>query len=233
VLAPSGVAVAAFGAMAALGVAAGVRAATIGDDAGSDSASGASAGRAASGSGIGSPKPAATVSASGASVDRPSPGSRSAIGSPIPAASVDGRSTPGASAGLDAELTRALSRIGRARAMAFRRVSADFLAAADVTGSPAYQQDLELVQRLRARGYRLEGVRFEVSGVRVLHRRGELVDVRALVTTSGHRQVRINSGAVVPVPADGPRPVVLTVAPVDANQAGPERWRIRNVEAPS
>jgi eukaryotic-like serine/threonine-protein kinase len=217
VLAPSGAAVVAVGAVAALGVAAGVRAAAFGDDdARSDSVNGVSADQVSpvAGSVGGTPSPAASASA-GSAVDRRS--ARSA----------------GASAGLDAELTRALSRIGRARAMAFRRVSADFLAAADVTGSPAYLQDLELVQRLRARGYRLEGVRYDVSQVRVLHRRGELVDVRALVTTSGHRQVRINSGAAVQVPADGPRPVILTVAPVDGNRAGPDRWRIRSVQVAS
>jgi protein kinase-like protein/pentapeptide repeat protein len=202
--------VVAVGAVAAAGIATGVRSGAVGAEAESDSVRAASA-------------------------DRASPVAGSGIGSPIPAASLDGRSTPGASAsaGLDAELTRALSRIGRARAMAFRRASAGFLAAADVTGSPAYQHDLELVQRLRVRGYRLEGVRYEVSAVRVLHRRGELVDVRALVTTSAHRQVRISSGAVVAVPADGPRPVVLTVAPVDGNRPGPERWRVRSIQVPS
>jgi hypothetical protein len=136
-------------------------------------------------------------------------------------------------AGLDTELTRALIAIGRSRATAFQRVSARFLAGADVAGSPAYQDDLQLVQRLKARGYRLEGVRYQVSGVEVLHRRGELVDVRALVTTSKHRQIRVNSGATVSVPADGPRSVVLTVAPVEANISGPGRWRVRNVQEAS
>jgi hypothetical protein len=134
---------------------------------------------------------------------------------------------------LEAELTRALIAIGRSRATAFGRASARFLSGADVTGSPAHTDDVRLVQRLRAQGYRLKGVRYQVSGVQVLGRRGELVDVRAVVTTSAHRQVRVGSGVGVPVPADGPRAVVLTVAPVDLNAPGPGRWRVRSVQVAS
>jgi hypothetical protein len=135
--------------------------------------------------------------------------------------------------GLEAELTRALITIGRSRAAAFGRASAGLLAGADVTGSPAYLQDVRLVQRLRSQGYRLQGVRYEVSKVEVLRHRGELVDVRAVVKTSEHRQVRVGTGAAVPVPADGPRPVVLTVAPIDRNLPGAARWRVRDVQVPS
>ncbi len=142
-------------------------------------------------------------------------------------------SDPADTAALEAELARALIAIGRSRAAAFGRASARFLAAANVTGSPADAQDVRLVQRLRSQGYRLHGVRFEISGVQVLRRRGEQVDVRAVVTTSAHRQVRIGSGVAISVPEDGPRAVVLTVAPVDLNRSGPGRWRVRSVQAPS
>lgn len=140
---------------------------------------------------------------------------------------------PEATDGLEAELTRALIAIGRSRAEAFSRPSASLLAGADVAGSPAYEEDVRLVQRLRSRGYRLQGVRYEFSKVQVLHRSGASVDVRAVVTTSEHRQVRIGSGVGIPVPADGPRAVVLTVAPIDLNVSGPNRWRVRSVQVPS
>jgi hypothetical protein len=151
----------------------------------------------------------------------------------------DGGSAPigsgdaGVTAGLEAELTQALIAIGRSRAAAFKHGSAGFLAKADVTGSPAYTEDVRLVQRLRSQGYRLQGVRYQVSGVEILHRRGDLVDVRAMVTTSAHQQVRIRSGVETSVPVDGPREIVFTVAPVDLNISGPERWRVRSVQVPS
>jgi hypothetical protein len=134
---------------------------------------------------------------------------------------------------LEAELARALNAIGRSRSAAFGLASARYLADADVAGSPAYLEDLQLVQRLRSQGYRLKGVRYRVSDVQVLHQHGELVDVRAVVTTSEHRQVRLSSGIGVPVPADGPRPVVLTVAPLNLNISGPTRWRVRSVQVAS
>ncbi|HST84724.1 MAG TPA: serine/threonine-protein kinase [Kineosporiaceae bacterium] len=144
-----------------------------------------------------------------------------------------GPGDPPATADLEAELTQALIAIGRSRAAAFGHVSAGFLAKADVTGSPAYTEDVRLVQRLRSQGYRLQGVRYQVSGVEILHRRGDLVDVRAMVTTSAHQQVRIRSGVRTPVPVDGPRAIVFTVAPVDLNISGPERWRVRSVQVSS
>jgi hypothetical protein len=154
------------------------------------------------------------------------------VGTPAPTTSIGATSrAPGVSTGLEAELTRALIAIGRSRAAAFGRASASLLTGADVAGSPAYAEDLQLVQRLRSRGYRLAGVRYEVSGVQILHRRGELVDVRAMVTTSEHHQIRVGSKNGVPVPADGPRAVVLTVAPIDLNLSGPSRWRVRSVQA--
>ena len=166
---------------------------------------------------IGDPeRPAAAPSASGS-------GSSDTKGDP----------TGGTTPAFSTEMAQALAAVGRSRAAAFQQVSARYLAGADVSGSPAYQDDLQLVQRLKARGYRLEGVRYQVSGVRVWRRRGELVDVRAVVTTSEHRQVRISSGTAVSVPADGPRPVLLTLAPVDANLPGAARWRVRNVEGTS
>ncbi len=69
-----------------------------------------------------------------------------------------------------------------------------------------------------------------MSKVQVVHQRGALVEVRAEVTTSEHRQVQVKSGTEVRVPADGPRAVLLTVAPVDLNLSGPQRWRVRSVQ---
>ena len=175
-------------------------------------------------------KSADSAGISATSATGASPASGSASATPV-----GGTTSPApvASARLEAELARALNAIGRSRSAAFGRASARYLADADVAGSPAYQEDLRLVQRLRAQGYRLQGVRYRVSQVQVLHQRGELVDVRAVVTTSEHRQVRLSSGVGVPVPADGPRPVVLTVAPIDLNVSGPTRWRVRSVQVPS
>jgi hypothetical protein len=133
--------------------------------------------------------------------------------------------------GLDGELTRALLDIGRLRAAAFASASVNALMRVDEAGSPAHRADMDLVKRLRARGYRLEGVSYHVSGVQVLARRAEAVDVRAVVTTSGHRQVRTASRTAVPVPQDGPRPVIFTVVLASPNLSGPARWRIHSVRA--
>lgn len=160
-------------------------------------------------------------------------GREPAAASGLPTAGPVGPVDPVPSKELESELTDALTRIGRSRARAFAQASARHLDGADVAGSPAYLEDLELVQRLRARGYRLRGVRYEVSEVRVLHRRGALVEVRAMVTTSRHRQVPTGSSRTVEVPRDGPRPVVFTVAPIDLNLPGPARWRVRDVQVSS
>jgi hypothetical protein len=149
------------------------------------------------------------------------------------AASTASASTPAVSidGGLDGELTRALVGIARWRAAAFASVSTRDLSRVDAGGSPAQAADVALVQRLRARGYRLEGVSYQVRGVHVLRRRGEEVDVRAVVTTSGHRRVRATSQVSTPVPKDGPRPVIFTVVPVSRSLSGSDRWRIRSVRA--
>jgi hypothetical protein len=124
-----------------------------------------------------------------------------------------GTAAPGAGT---AQLSAALESIGRARAAAFATLSQPVLRQADQADSPAEQADLALIRRLRERGYHLEGVRYEVSGVRVLGREGAAIRVRAMVTTSGHRQVGPDAGASATVPPDGPRAVVFTIVPVSS-----------------
>jgi hypothetical protein len=132
---------------------------------------------------------------------------------------------------LKAELQRALTRIGQARATAFTQVSTRYLTGADEVGSPAEHADSALVGRLRKRGYRLEGVGFAITGIDVVVDRGSNLDVRALVTTSPHRQVKATTDATVPVPQDGPRAVIFTLVAVDSPAAGAGRWRVRDVRA--
>jgi hypothetical protein len=129
---------------------------------------------------------------------------------------------------LGIEIGQALGTIGRARAAAFSRVSTDPLAQADESGSPAERADVELVNRLRSEGYRLDGVGFRVSSVQIVRRTKALVQVRAVVTTSSHRQQRSGSGTGTSVPQDGPRAIVFTVISIGSASAGPARWRIRD-----
>jgi len=156
------------------------------------------------------------------------PGPRSAA-DPVAAPSPG----PQASIGLAAELSRALLAIGQARAVAFARASVAALDEADQRGSPAYRADRALVQRLKARGYRLLGVSYRVERVQVLARHGQVLEVRAVVTTSGHRQVAVASKVGIPVPPDGPRPVVFSVVAADQKHTGPARWRVRSVRTAS
>jgi serine/threonine protein kinase len=154
---------------------------------------------------------------------------------PVTARSTQSASTPTGAApiDLDVELSQALVEIGRSRAEAFAHASAATLAEADQQGSPAYQADLTLVRRLSARGFRLEGVRYQVEGVHVLRHRGNALDVAAVVTTSVHRQVAVASKLTVPVPEDGPRSLVFTVVPLVPEASGPARWRIQSIAAAS
>jgi eukaryotic-like serine/threonine-protein kinase len=153
-----------------------------------------------------------------------------AVARPVPSSSDP---TGVGSVGLEGELSRALAEIARSRAEAFAYASPAALKRADEPDSPAYQADLALVQRLRARGVRLEGVRYEITGVHVLQRRADEVEVAAAVTTSGHRQIGATSGTQIQVAEDGPRPLVFTVVPATATATGPAGWRIQSFRADS
>jgi eukaryotic-like serine/threonine-protein kinase len=142
-----------------------------------------------------------------------------------------GPSAATAPTAVERELGRELEVIGQARARAFQRLSPADLRIADERGSPAESADLALIERLRSGGYRLEGVRYQVSGVHVVRRHGDAIDVRAVVTTSSHR--RVGGRVSVAVPSDGPRVVVLTVVPVGAGSPGTSGWRVRSVGAPA
>jgi eukaryotic-like serine/threonine-protein kinase len=120
----------------------------------------------------------------------------------------------------------ALDRIGAARATAFRTLSIESLASAEVPGSTAERSDRALVQRLRGAGYRLDGVRYRLSGLQVVRRAGASMVVRASVTTSAHRRVGVGRESAL-VPPDGPRPVVFTLV---ASGSAPG-WRVSDVEA--
>lgn len=98
-------------------------------------------------------------------------------------------------------------------------------------GRRAFRDDLALVQRLRRRGVRLQGVRYRVSDVHVLRRRDDAVELRAVITTSAHAQVSTAPSVSVPVPADGPRSVVFTVVRQGPAGAGAARWRVHQVRA--
>ena len=122
------------------------------------------------------------------------------------------------------DLTRAVADIGRARAAAFETASLAPLARADEPGSPAMAADARLVRELADRRWRLVGVRYTVTDVRVVQRSARAATVTARVTTSPHRRTTAGGALVGQMAADGPRTVTLTL--VAAPEAG---WRVRAV----
>jgi hypothetical protein len=129
-----------------------------------------------------------------------------------------------------ASATAALTRIARARARAFGSARTGPLRDADAPGSPAWRSDAALVRRLRAEGFRLVGVGYRITDVRILERSTRRMKVSAAVTTSAHRQV--SSGAVAAVPADGPRllrVVLVRAAGSTSGRAGPGDWKVHDV----
>ncbi|GLY32805.1 serine/threonine-protein kinase [Kineosporia sp. NBRC 101731] len=130
---------------------------------------------------------------------------------------------------LDVELTEALTRIGRARAQAFEMVSQQKLALADDPGSPAERADQGLLKRLRRNGYRLEALDYRFGRVEVLKVRGSTAQVRAVVSTTAHRQVRVSGGFAAGVPPAEAAPLVFTLRAVGPVQEGAGRWRVHDI----
>jgi serine/threonine protein kinase len=122
------------------------------------------------------------------------------------------------------DLVRAVEDIGRARATAFAMASQSPLAQADERGSPAMAADARLVRELADRRWRLVGVRYTVTDVRVVQRSARAATVTARVTTSAHRRTTAGGALVRQVAADGPRPVTLTLVAVPDTG-----WRVRAV----
>jgi hypothetical protein len=122
------------------------------------------------------------------------------------------------------ELAAVLHTIGRARAAAFATASTAPLAGADERGSPAMAADERLVRDLAARRWRLTGVRYAVTDLRVVHRDARAATVTAWVTTSEHRRTTSDGHLVGHVAAEGPRRVTLTLVAVPGTG-----WRVRSV----
>jgi hypothetical protein len=122
------------------------------------------------------------------------------------------------------DVERVLADIGRARAKAFSTASAAPLVGADEPGSAAMTADQAVVGGLADRGWRLAGVTFAISDVRVVHRDVRTATVTARVTTSAHRRVTADGAVVQTVAAEKPRRVTLSLVSVPG--AG---WRVRAV----
>jgi len=132
---------------------------------------------------------------------------------------------------LRVELAEALVRIGKARANAFALVSSGPLREADVPGSAALRADLALLERLRRSGHRLEDLRYRVTDVRARPIGRGTVRVRALVSTSAHRQVQVGRGTATGVPATGPSDLVFVLRASEEGAVGRYRWRVLDVRA--
>lgn len=165
--------------------------------------------------------PAPTTRPAGAT---PTAGVRSAAVRPAPAGPAS------------AQVVRAVERLAAARARALRAGTPVALAAVDETGSAAEAADRALLDRLAVAGVRLDGLRFTVTGVRVVDGRGAsgdagatgpaggaVVTVEARVATSAHRQVRADGSVVRRVPAGASRRVRLVLVGTSAG------WRVRSV----
>ncbi|GAA3625734.1 hypothetical protein GCM10022223_48650 [Kineosporia mesophila] len=130
---------------------------------------------------------------------------------------------------LDVELAEALTRIGRARAQAFEMVSQQKLALADDPGSPAEGADQGLLKRLRRNGYRLEALDYRFGRVEVLTAGDSTAQVRAVVSTTAHRQVRVSGDFSAGVPPAEAAPLVFTLRAVGPAEEGAGRWRVYDI----
>jgi hypothetical protein len=133
----------------------------------------------------------------------------------------------GRRAATSADLTSTVQALARRRALAFATTSTAPLREVDEPGSPAMAADAALVGRLAARGLRLDGLRFSVSGARVVERTPAGLSVAVVVTTSAHRQVRPDGTLVARVPGSPARAVRLVLVP--DRRGGPLRWLVRRV----
>jgi hypothetical protein len=118
----------------------------------------------------------------------------------------------------------ALPAIARARAQAFASASTAPLTAADEPGSAAMAADRAVVRALADRGWRLAGVTYAVSDVRVVRHDARTATVVSRVTTSAHRRVTSGGTLVSRVAAEGPRQVTLTLVALPG-----VGWRVRAV----
>ena len=134
-------------------------------------------------------------------------------------------------AALEAELAKALSQIGAARSEAFELVSARRLTQADEPGSPADRSDQGLLKRLRENGYRLEGLKYQISRVKVRQVKGRTVNVSAMVGVTAHRQVRVGGDYAAGVPASKPAVMVFTLSAVGGATEGAARWRVHDIRS--
>ncbi len=136
--------------------------------------------------------------------------------SPAPSPSGPGASAPA----VPADVTAVVRGLAAARAAALSSASESALARVDAPGSAALAQDVALVRRLDTAGVRLEGLRFTVSGVRLVAATAEGVTVEAGVATSAHRQVRADGTVERSVAALPARRVQLTLVRVGG------QWRV-------
>ncbi len=125
------------------------------------------------------------------------------------------------SAGVPGDVAAVVGRLAAARGAALSSASEGALARVDAPGSTALAQDVALVRRLRTAGVRLEGLRFTVTGVRLVAATPDGVTVEALVATSAHRQVRADGAVERSVAAEPARRVQLTLVRVGGE------WRVR------
>ena len=138
-------------------------------------------------------------------------------------------STAAAAPGRPAEAwTAVLHRLAGGRAAAIEAGSSRALGRVDEPGSPAMAADLALIQRLAQRRVRLAGLRFELSGLRVLRQSETSVTVRVMVAASAHRQLSTQGRGSTLVPAVATQPVRLVL--VRSNDQG-TGWRVRAVLA--
>jgi hypothetical protein len=135
-----------------------------------------------------------------------------------PSAAGPGAARP--SAGVPGDVTAVVGRLAAARAAALSSASEGSLTRVDAPGSTALAQDVALVRRLHTAGIRLEGLRFTVTGVRLVAATADGVTVEARVATSAHRQVRADGTVERSVAALPARRVQLTLVRVGGE------WRV-------
>ena len=138
-------------------------------------------------------------------------------------------STAAAAPGRPAEAwTAVLHQLAGGRAAAIEAGSSRALGRVDEPGSPAMAADLALIRRLAQRRVRLAGLRFELSGLRVLRQSETSVTVRVLVAASAHRQLSTRGRESTVVPAGATLPVRLVLVRSSDQATG---WRVRAVLA--
>ena len=118
--------------------------------------------------------------------------------------------SPAAGEGLD-DVRGVVAALADARARAFGSAAEAWLGAVDAPASAALASDRAFVARLREAGVTLSGLGFDVADARVLEVDGDSAVVRARVTTSAYRQMRIHGSVARQVPQAPPRIIRLTL----------------------